>query len=127
MRGTPNGAFEVYVADSIVRAVGTAFAVHFEDIRVSVTVTRSVVEVADVDSGTLDRRQAAGLKYCRVSQSPQVEGRTNHHFWQRGRVDRCAATPRARAETPDGLARRLSGFLRRAAKSGRRAVEWLLP
>ncbi len=43
-----NRAFEVYVADSVVRAVGTAFAVHLDGSKVDVTVTKGVVDVAEV-------------------------------------------------------------------------------
>jgi transmembrane sensor len=45
----PNRAFEVYAADSVVRAVGTAFAVHLDERgKVDVTVTKGVVDVAEV-------------------------------------------------------------------------------
>jgi transmembrane sensor len=43
-------AFEVYVADNVVRAVGTAFAVHLDGSAVDVTVTKGVVDVAEVGS-----------------------------------------------------------------------------
>ena len=43
-----NRPFEVYVADSVVRAVGTAFAVHLDGSKVDVTVTKGVVDVAEV-------------------------------------------------------------------------------
>jgi transmembrane sensor len=44
-----NRPFEVYVADSVVRAVGTAFAVYVEGSKVNITVTKGVVDVAEVD------------------------------------------------------------------------------
>jgi transmembrane sensor len=43
--------FEVYANGSVVRAVGTAFAVQVEGRRVDVTVTKGVVEVADAADG----------------------------------------------------------------------------
>jgi transmembrane sensor len=46
----PNRVFEVYVADSVVRAVGTTFAVHLEGRKVDVTVTKGIVDVSDVSS-----------------------------------------------------------------------------
>ena len=51
---SPNRPFEVYAADSVVRAVGTAFAVHLEGSKVDVTVTKGAVDVAeaaDVQTG----------------------------------------------------------------------------
>lgn len=60
-----NRAFEVYAADSVVRAVGTAFAVHLDGSKVDVTVTKGVVDVAEVsdvptsDAPTLAHRKAA--------------------------------------------------------------------
>jgi transmembrane sensor len=59
-----NRPFEVYVADSVVRAVGTAFAVHLDGSKVDVTVTKGVVDVAEVshaltsDAPTLPRHKA---------------------------------------------------------------------
>lgn len=44
----PKRPFEVFAADSVVRAVGTAFAVHIESSKVDVTVTKGVVELAEV-------------------------------------------------------------------------------
>jgi transmembrane sensor len=46
----PNRAFEVYAADGIVRAVGTAFSVQLEGRTVNVTVTKGVVDVLDLGS-----------------------------------------------------------------------------
>jgi transmembrane sensor len=40
--------FEVYAAESVVRAVGTAFAVHLDGSKVDVTVTKGVVDVVEV-------------------------------------------------------------------------------
>ena len=40
--------FEVHVADSIVRAVGTAFVVHLDGRKVDVTVTKGIVDVSDI-------------------------------------------------------------------------------
>ena len=45
----PNRAFEVYAGDNVVRAVGTAFAVHLDGSKVDVTVTKGVVDVAEVN------------------------------------------------------------------------------
>lgn len=42
--------FDVYVADSVIRAVGTAFAVRLEDGIVDLTVTKGVVAVAEARS-----------------------------------------------------------------------------
>lgn len=42
----PSRPFEVYVADSTVRAVGTAFAIQLEGGKVDVTVTKGIVDVA---------------------------------------------------------------------------------
>ncbi len=50
-----NRPFEVYVADRVVRAIGTAFAVHLDGSTVDVTVTKGVVDVAK--SGTLQTAQ----------------------------------------------------------------------
>ncbi len=47
VRPNTNRPFEVSVAGNIVRAVGTAFAVHMDGDTVDVTVTKGVVEVAD--------------------------------------------------------------------------------
>jgi transmembrane sensor len=46
----PKRAFEVYAADSVVRAVGTAFAVHLEGSKVDVTVTKGIVDVIEASS-----------------------------------------------------------------------------
>jgi transmembrane sensor len=45
----PLRAFEVYAADSVIRAVGTAFAVHLEGHRIDVTVEKGVVDLSDVE------------------------------------------------------------------------------
>jgi transmembrane sensor len=42
-----NRPFEVYVANSVVRAIGTAFAVHLEGNTVDVTVTKGIVDVGE--------------------------------------------------------------------------------
>ena len=47
---SPNRPFEVYAAESVVRAVGTAFAVHLEGTKVDVTVTKGAVDVAETAS-----------------------------------------------------------------------------
>ena len=44
---SPSRPFEVYAADSVVRAVGTAFAVHLQGSKVDVTVTKGAVDVAE--------------------------------------------------------------------------------
>lgn len=48
--------FEVYAAESVVRAVGTAFAVHLEGSKVDVTVTKGVVDVAEVSHAQAEPR-----------------------------------------------------------------------
>ncbi len=48
----PERPFEVYAANSVARAVGTAFAVRLEGRRVDVTVERGVVDVVEIGSGT---------------------------------------------------------------------------
>jgi transmembrane sensor len=48
----PKRPFEVYAAESVVRAVGTAFAVHLAGSKVDVTVTKGVVDVAELDQQT---------------------------------------------------------------------------
>lgn len=45
----PRRAFEVYAAVSVIRAVGTAFAVRLEGHRVDVTVEKGVVDLSDVE------------------------------------------------------------------------------
>ena len=50
VRPSRNRPFEVYAADSVVRAVGTAFAVHLEGSKVDVTVTKGSVDVAEATS-----------------------------------------------------------------------------
>lgn len=47
---SPNRPFQVYAADSVVRAVGTAFAVQLEEGKVDVTVTKGAVDVAKTDT-----------------------------------------------------------------------------
>ena len=47
---SPSRPFQVYAADSVVRAVGTAFAVHLEGSKVDVTVTKGAVDVAEAAS-----------------------------------------------------------------------------
>jgi transmembrane sensor len=49
----PNRAFEVYAADSVVRAIGTAFAVHIDGSKVDVTVTKGVVDVIEASSAQM--------------------------------------------------------------------------
>jgi transmembrane sensor len=46
----PQRPFEVYAGDKMVRAVGTAFAVHFERRKVDVTVTKGVVDIAQIET-----------------------------------------------------------------------------
>ncbi len=45
----PRRPFEVYAGESVVRAVGTAFAVHLDGRNVDVTVTKGTVDVAEMD------------------------------------------------------------------------------
>ena len=47
---SPNRPFQVYAADNVVRAVGTAFAVHLEGGKVDVTVTKGAIDVAETAS-----------------------------------------------------------------------------
>ena len=55
---SPNRPFEVYAADSVVRAVGTAFAVHLEGSKVDVIVTKGAVDVAEAASVQTDVTRA---------------------------------------------------------------------
>lgn len=59
----PHRVFDVYVADSVVRAVGTDFAVHLEGRKVDVRVTKGTVDVFDVGEtlATLDPLEATPL------------------------------------------------------------------
>jgi transmembrane sensor len=61
----PNRAFEVYAADSVVRALGTAFAVHLDGGKVDVTVTKGAVDVAEVGLELSEAREEP------VSDSPR--------------------------------------------------------
>ncbi len=44
----PTRPFDVYAANGIVHAVGTAFSVHLEGSRVDVTVTKGIVDVSEI-------------------------------------------------------------------------------
>jgi transmembrane sensor len=50
--------FDVYAAHGMVRAVGTAFAVHLEGSKIDVTVTKGAVEVSDIGSADPAERPA---------------------------------------------------------------------
>jgi transmembrane sensor len=76
VRPDPNRAFEVYAADSVVRAVGTAFAVHLEGSKVDVTVTKGVVAVADAGSVQAPlSRKIVGAAPVQATPSPRSLGR----------------------------------------------------
>lgn len=57
----PNRVFAVSVADSTVRAIGTAFVVHVEGRRVDVTVAKGMVDILDVRSVDRASVKAAAL------------------------------------------------------------------
>jgi transmembrane sensor len=61
----PNRAFEVYAADSIVRAIGTAFVVHLDGRKVDITVEKGIVDVSDVRNirATLDTIKPPSLAH----------------------------------------------------------------
>ena len=66
----PKRPFQVYAAESVVRAVGTAFAVHLDGTKVDVTVTKGVVDVAEVS------QQHTAVHHKRLkSNSPASMGR----------------------------------------------------
>lgn len=56
-----NRVFEVYAADSVVRAVGTAFAVHLEGRKLDLMVTKGIIDVSDVTS-TQDAVDGTSIK-----------------------------------------------------------------
>jgi transmembrane sensor len=58
----PNRVFEVYVAGSVVRAIGTEFAVHLEGRKVDVMVTKGIVDVLDVRSTRTAVEDRASVK-----------------------------------------------------------------
>jgi transmembrane sensor len=69
-----NRPFEVYVSDRVIRAIGTAFAVHLEGNKVDLTVTKGVVEVADL--GTEALAAAADIPATKnVAHRPASAGR----------------------------------------------------
>jgi transmembrane sensor len=67
----PKRPFEVYAADRVVRAVGTAFDVHLDGDKVDVTVTKGVVDVAAVDH----QRTVTRHKPLKVNPSSSSLGR----------------------------------------------------
>jgi transmembrane sensor len=87
----PNRAFEVYAADSVVRAVGTAFAVHLDGSKVDVTVTKGVVDVAEVSPqpAAAPRKQLEGnprrssLGQLKAGEVTSVGGGSDHMEVQR--------------------------------------------
>lgn len=62
--------FEVHVADSVVRAVGTAFVVQLDGRKVDVTVTKGMVDVSDIS----DMRANAGQTLAGASPLGRVKG-----------------------------------------------------
>jgi transmembrane sensor len=82
----PHRPFEVYAADNVVRAVGTAFAVHLEGTKVDVTVTKGVVDVDDVSSVPAGPRELPGrstsspsrLGRLKAGQTTTIGGGTDH-------------------------------------------------
>ena len=83
---SPNRPFEVYAADSVVRAVGTAFAVHLEGSKVDVTVTKGAVDVAEAPSVQTGASSAPtepvpaihSLARVKVSETTHLGGGSDH-------------------------------------------------
>ena len=62
----PQRPFEVFAADRVVRAVGTAFDVHLDGSKVDVTVTKGAVDVAEVGQ----QRTVTHRKSTKVNEDP---------------------------------------------------------
>ena len=85
---SPNRPFEVYAADSVVRAVGTAFAVHLEGSKVDVTVTKGAVDVAEATSVETEVSRAPTgpvpairrLARMKASETTHLGGGGSDHF-----------------------------------------------
>ena len=83
---SPNRPFEVYAADSVVRAVGTAFAVHIEGSKVDVTVTKGSVDVAETANVQTETRHAPAepvpvtrrVARVKASETTHVGGGSDH-------------------------------------------------
>ena len=58
--------FEVYAADGVIRAVGTAFAVHVQGTQIDVTVTKGQVDVAPATAGIGDDPEYPGTPVRRI-------------------------------------------------------------
>lgn len=69
----PNRPFEVFANDSVVRAIGTAFAVHLEGNQVDVTVTTGAVDVVEV--GGVEPVASDGNQHPDHERSPARRGR----------------------------------------------------
>jgi len=75
----PRRPFEVHAAASVVRAVGTAFAVHVEGTKVDVTVTKGVVDVDEaVSDQTAASRQPAAMHLPRARLGRLTAGQMTH-------------------------------------------------
>ena len=68
----PNRVFEVHVADSVVRAVGTAFDVYVEDQKVEVIVTSGLVAILNGKSTPETPASAAGRPSENLTNSAQL-------------------------------------------------------
>ena len=82
---SPNRPFEVYAANSVVRAVGTAFAVHLEGSKVDVTVTKGAVDVAEATSVQTEAGNAPtepvairSLARVKASETTHLGGGSDH-------------------------------------------------
>jgi transmembrane sensor len=64
----PSRAFEVHANDHVVRALGTAFAVHVEGIKLDVTVTQGAVDVAE--AGNAQAVTLPGVSHMRLEGGP---------------------------------------------------------
>jgi transmembrane sensor len=82
----PSRAFEVYAADSAVRAVGTTFDVHLEGHRLDVTVQKGVVDISDGrarssavgQTSTAATPLASNLGRLRAGESSSFESDSGH-------------------------------------------------
>ena len=83
---SPNRPFEVYAGDSVVRAVGAAFAVHLKGNKVDVTVTKGAVNVAEAASAQTEATRAPtepvpatrSLARVKASETTRLGGESDH-------------------------------------------------
>lgn len=76
----PNKPFEVYAADSVVRAVGTVFAVHLDRSKIDVTVTKGAVDVAETVSLPAEVSRAPIESVLAVRNLARVKAGEATHF-----------------------------------------------